>query len=186
MAIFWIQEGEWARGGNNSVRFGDLVKPFGRKYKGMWRVFGINENGEIMLISDECIGEVKMFGLMGYHNGIDQVDQLCIDTVKSKKVAAVRSVNGLDIHKASSQKESYTLLKPHLFERDCWLAASYACNSAIYNEVGMEAIFGGVRINLPLSIYGGTEYSRTLGVRAIVTLRKNVEFHKTKDGYWKI
>jgi hypothetical protein len=82
--------------------------------------------------------------------------------------------------------ESYALLKPHLFERECWLASTYACNSASYNEVGLEAVFGGVRLNLPLSIYGGTEYNRTLGVRAIVTLRKNVEFHKTKDGYWKI
>lgn len=186
MANFWIQEGEWARGENNSVKFGDLVKSFGRKYQGMWRVFGISENGEIMLISDECIGEVRLLGIAGYHNGIDQLDQLCIDTVKSQKVSSVRSITGLDFYKANSKKESYELLKPHLFERDYWLASAYLCADGISSEAGLEAVFDGIRLSMPLFIYSGIEYNRTLGVRAIVTLRKNVEFYKTKDGYWKI
>lgn len=180
MANFWIQDGEWARGGNNSVRFGDLVKPFGRKYKGMWRVFEISENGEIMLVSDECVGEVTLEGMEGYNKGIDLLDQLCIDTIKSSKVAAVRSITCLDLKRVRKYDENLNIYR---YKPDYWLATSYICSSGV---CGIHSIYDGRVMSQALYLYGGTECKFTLGVKAVVTLRKNVEFTKTKDGYWKI
>lgn len=180
MANFWIQEGEWARGGNNSVKFGDLVKPFGRKYKGMWRVFGISENGEIMLVSDEPIGEVTLEGMEGYNKGIDVVDQLCIDTIKSSKVAAVRSITSLDLMRVRKYDEKLNLYK---YKPDYWIATSFICSSGV---CGMKAIYKGNLMSILLRVYGEPERKLTLGVRAVVTLRKNVEFNRTEDDCWKI
>lgn len=186
MANFWIQDGKWAVSGNYRIRFGALVKSFGRKYKGMWRVFGISENGEIMLVSDEYIGEIRLLGLDGYLTGIDQLEQLCIDTVQSSKVASVRSLNSLDFERLSCCKERYEILKKHLYKHNCWLATTYTFSKTLHYEEGMDAIYEGIIVNMPLKNFPGEEYNITLGVRAIVTLRKNVEFKETKDGYWRI
>ena len=185
MANFWVQVGEKAICENKAVDFGDLVKPFGRKYKGMWRIFGISEYGEIMLVSNECIGEIRLSGFAGYSMGVDRLDQLCIDTVKSSKVAAVRSITGLDISKLNEDRMHLLL---SLFGQKYWLATEFKYSSAISCVVGLEAIVDDARIDLPLEAFEGShhEYDRTLGVRAIVTLRKNVEFHRTKQGYWEI
>ena len=65
MANFWVQQERWAVRDTECITFGDLVKPFGRKYKGMWRVFGISENGEIILIliiySQYILHKYKLF-----------------------------------------------------------------------------------------------------------------------------
>ena len=186
MANFWYKQERWAIRDTECITFGDLVKPFGRKYKGLWRVFGISENGEIMLVSDECIGEVRLLGFAGYRTGVDQLDQLCIDTVKSSKVASVRSINGLDFTRLDKYREE--VLKKSLYDKDYWLASDYVSSGGLYHELGLQGICEGLRINIPLQQfnYCSSESNRTFGVRAIVTLRKNVEFHKTKDGYWKI
>ena len=186
MASFWILDGEYAKSENQNIKFGDLVKPFGRKYSDMWRVFGISENGEIMLISDKCIGEVRLLGAEGYLSGIEQMDQLCIDTVKSSKVSAVRSISSLDFSRLIPNRKRYQMLKEYLYKFNYWLATTYVWTSDLYYEEGFEAVYDGAKVNMPLERFPGIEYNRKLGVRASVTLRNNVNFIKTEDGYWKI
>jgi len=186
MSNFWVQQERWAVRDTECITFGDLVKPFGRKYKGMWRVFGISENGEIMLVSDDCIGAVRLIGSEGYRTGTEKLDQLCINTVKSSKAASVRSMNSFDLTRLDKYRKE--LLEKLLYEKDCWLAADYVMSGALYYEAGLEAICNGTRTKIPLEEFYRSKMisNRIFGVRAIVTLRKNVEFHKIKRGYWKI
>ncbi len=185
MANFWYQSGEYAKSQNQSVRFGDLVKPFGRKYKGMWRVFGTTEAGEIMLISDECINECTLKGEKHcvYFKVKEILDNLCADIVKSSKVKEIRSINLSDLWGVGLDKERYQRLRENLFQYDCWTATSYWRSEDMGIHVICDKIIKDKRLYLRDT---KEEYEYTLGVRAIAVIKKDVQFTKTKDGYWKI
>lgn len=83
------------------ISYGAIVnyeEPQSLGYTGTWRVLGINDDGQVMLVSSKLIGNMELAGKDGYNNGIKKLNDMCSPYADGKTGVYGRSIKISDLN----------------------------------------------------------------------------------------
>ncbi len=88
--------------GKMTLNIGDYVsyeEPSSLGYSGNWRVLGVNDRGNLLLVSGSNVATQTIHGVDGYNNGIKILDGICDDYADGVVATSGRSINVEDVNK---------------------------------------------------------------------------------------
>ncbi len=167
----WFQIGQTITNGSWVIPIGGEIpyKAAGTEYKGKWRLFGIDAEGRLLLMSDEHVANLCIKKKDGYKKGIEWLKNICEEYGKGNGAVGARSVSEEEL--LHFEAESEEAIKMKYGEGDLtkyWLTSS--------KKPEKLSTFFGWR-EQRISSYGEGCYFEA-GVRVIITLKQDVDLSK--------
>ncbi len=180
----WISNQSILTNADQTLRIGDIVdyEATGTEYKGRWVVIGATDEGELLILSENIVDMLWLYGSFSYNEGIEKLNDICEKYGKGKGATGARSITIEDVE-AISALEKFQDFAWIIYGRNIqqtsfnyWLATKHIAYNKSGEKLYCFKYVSECQIKEQILLtWLRVSFGDNFGVRAIVSIKPDIQ-----------